>query len=82
MQRQLSEDDLDRRVEFCTRALDQYQRDPSFAQGILFSDEANSYVRGEVNRQNHRYWSDRNSHSTEPSKLVGKDYGVEYGAPV
>lgn len=51
----LAEDDPDRRMQFCTWALEQHQQDPSFAQGILFSDAANVYVSGEVNRHNHRY---------------------------
>ena len=45
--------------------------DPQFTQKILFSDEANFYVNGEVNKQNHRYWSDTNPHWMDPSKTVG-----------
>ncbi|KAL1279171.1 hypothetical protein QQF64_025844 [Cirrhinus molitorella] len=48
-----------------------WKKDPQFTQKILFSDEANFYVNGEVNRQNHRYWSDTNPHWIDPSKTVG-----------
>ncbi|KAL7855648.1 hypothetical protein AOLI_G00192520 [Acnodon oligacanthus] len=71
LQKKLSEDDPDRCVEFCTWALDQHQRDPAFAQGILFGDEANLYVSGEVNHQNMRHWSDENPHWTADTKVVG-----------
>jgi hypothetical protein len=37
----------------------------------LFSDEANFYVHGEVNRQNMRYWSDSNPHWYEPTNVQG-----------
>ncbi|KAL6466617.1 hypothetical protein MHYP_G00244210 [Metynnis hypsauchen] len=52
LQQKLSEDDPDRRVEFCNWALDQHQQDPAFAPGILFGDKANFYVSGKVNCQN------------------------------
>jgi hypothetical protein len=37
----------------------------------LFTEEANFYVNGEVNRQNVRYWSDANPHWMNPSKMQG-----------
>ena len=67
----LAEDDPDRRMQFCTWVLEQVEQHPSFAQRILFSDEANFYVSGEVNRHNHRYWNDRYPNYMEPSKVVG-----------
>uniref|UniRef100_A0AAR2LZP8 Tc1-like transposase DDE domain-containing protein n=1 Tax=Pygocentrus nattereri TaxID=42514 RepID=A0AAR2LZP8_PYGNA len=71
LQQKLSEDDPDRRVEFCTWVLDQHQQDPAYAQGILFGDEAKFYVNGEVNWQNVRYQSDKNPHWTADIKVVG-----------
>ena len=38
---------------------------------ILFTDEANFYINGEVNRQNLRYWSDTNPYWMSPSKIQG-----------
>jgi hypothetical protein len=38
---------------------------------MLFSDEAVFYVEGEVNKQNHRYWSDANPSWVDPCKGAG-----------
>ena len=51
MAHHLSENDPDRRMEFCEWALSNVNEDPSFSTKILFTDEANFYVNGEVNRQ-------------------------------
>uniref|UniRef100_A0A3Q3KZL0 DUF4817 domain-containing protein n=1 Tax=Mastacembelus armatus TaxID=205130 RepID=A0A3Q3KZL0_9TELE len=67
----LNEDDPDRRTQFAEWAKQKLEQDPQFTQKILFSDEANFYVNGEVNKQNHRYWSDTNPHWIDPSKTVG-----------
>uniref|UniRef100_A0A669CUS4 non-specific serine/threonine protein kinase n=1 Tax=Oreochromis niloticus TaxID=8128 RepID=A0A669CUS4_ORENI len=67
----LNEDDPDRCTEFAEWAKQKLEQDPQFTQKILFSDEANFYVNGEVNKQNHRYWSDTNPHWMDPSKTVG-----------
>lgn len=73
MVQHLSEDDPDRRVQFCDWAVDKMDNDPQFSAGILFSDEANFYCNGEVNRQNMRYWSDANPQWLNPSKMVGAE---------
>uniref|UniRef100_A0AAZ1XEX3 Ig-like domain-containing protein n=1 Tax=Oreochromis aureus TaxID=47969 RepID=A0AAZ1XEX3_OREAU len=44
----LNEDDPDRRTEFAEWAKQKLEQDPQFTQKILFSDEANFYVNGEV----------------------------------
>uniref|UniRef100_A0A669B5E7 DUF4817 domain-containing protein n=1 Tax=Oreochromis niloticus TaxID=8128 RepID=A0A669B5E7_ORENI len=67
----LNEDDPDRRTEFAQKTKQKLEQDPQFTQKILFSDEANFYVNGEVNKQNHRYWSDTNPHWMDHSKTVG-----------
>ncbi|XP_056422400.1 uncharacterized protein LOC130362248 isoform X2 [Hyla sarda] len=46
----LNEDDPDRRTEFSEWAKQKLEQDPQFTQMILFSDEANFYVNGEVNK--------------------------------
>jgi hypothetical protein len=71
MRQHLSEDDPDRRLQFCEWAQNHLSDDPSFAAGNLFSDEANFYVHGEVNWQNMRYWSDSNPHWYEPTNVQG-----------
>eukprot|EP00079_Xenopus_tropicalis_P034003 XP_017947774.1 PREDICTED: uncharacterized protein LOC105946840 isoform X2 [Xenopus tropicalis] len=68
----LNEDDPDRCTEFAEWAKQKLEQDPQFTQKILFSNEANFYVNGEVNKQNHRYWSDTNPHWIDPSKTVGR----------
>ncbi|CAM1324679.1 Uncharacterised protein r2_g3343 [Pycnogonum litorale] len=71
MAQQLSEDDPDRRAEFCEWALTKVNEDANFPTKILFTDEANFYVNGEVNRQNLRYWSSENPKWLSPTKLQG-----------
>ena len=71
LQQHLSEDHPDRRLHFCEWALTQLPRDPAVGSKILFSDEANFYVSGEVNKQNLRYWSPENPHWTDPRKVTG-----------
>lgn len=71
MLQHLSEDDPDRRVEFCQWALHQLEETPDLTLNILFTDEANFYVNGEINHQNWRYWSDSNPNWTDASKMQG-----------
>ena len=40
----LSEDDPDRRLEFCEWARNKLDGDANFTAGILFTDEANYYI--------------------------------------
>ena len=61
----LSEDDFDRRVEFCEWALAKFDDDDSFGNNVIFSDEASFSLTGEVNKQNWRFWSDSNPHWME-----------------
>ena len=50
---QIVEDDSDRRLEMAVWFQGQLEEDPDFvSRNMLFSDEANFYVSGEVNRQN------------------------------
>jgi hypothetical protein len=50
MLQHLSEEDPDRRMEFCEWAVNKLDGGANFSSGILFTDEANFYVNGEVNR--------------------------------
>jgi hypothetical protein len=50
----LSEDDPDRRMEFCEWVVNKLDGDAKFPSGIFFTDEANFYINGEVDRQNLR----------------------------
>ena len=36
---------------------------------IFFSDEANFYLHGHINKQNYRFWAHENPHITEIEKL-------------
>jgi hypothetical protein len=65
----LSEGDPDRWMEFCRWPVNNFDGDANFSSGILFADEANFYVNGEVNRQNVCYWSDTNLYRMNPSKM-------------
>lgn len=71
----LSEDDFDRRVEFCEYMMERCNNEADFVNNIIFSDEATFYLNGTVNRHNCRYWSDSNphwmveTHTQRPQKL-------------
>ncbi|KAG8280816.1 hypothetical protein J6590_072500 [Homalodisca vitripennis] len=54
---QLSEDDYDRRVEFCELVMRKCDDNRDFLTNILFSDEATFFLNGNVNRHNCRYWA-------------------------
>lgn len=72
---ELSEDDPDRRTEFCDLMMIRCNMDPAFLQRIVFSDEATFHLNGSVNRQNCRYWARENprwmeeTHTQYPVKL-------------
>lgn len=57
---ELSEDDYDRRIEFCETIMQKVDAVPDFTSKIVFSDEATFMLNGTVNRHNCRYWSDTN----------------------
>lgn len=62
MVHELTEDDPDRRVEFCEIMTDRIARHPTYVRNICFSDECTFFLNGHVHRQNVRYWSDVNPH--------------------
>ena len=65
----LYEDDSDRHLEMAVWFQVQLEEDSDFVrQNMLFSDKANFYVSGEVNRQNCRYYSQDNPHFMLDSK--------------
>jgi len=58
---ELSEDDFDRRIEFCEEMMRRYDGNHQFFNWICFSDEATFELNGSVNRHL-RYWADNNPH--------------------
>ncbi|MVN24218.1 hypothetical protein GO639_03455, partial [Staphylococcus aureus] len=62
MVHQLTEDDPDRRTEFCEIMTETIARHPIYLHNICFSDECTCFLNGNVHRQNCRYWSDTNPH--------------------
>jgi hypothetical protein len=62
---ELTEDDFDRRTEFCEIMMNKINRDDNFINHVLFSDESNVCLNGHVNRHNCRYWADRYPHWME-----------------
>ena len=70
----LYEDDPDRRLEMAMWFKDQLAEDPEMVhKKICFSDEANFYLNGEVNRQNCRYYARENPnwmHSTKEHSVA------------
>lgn len=59
---ELSEDDFDRRVEYCELMMTKIENDENFINNVVFSDEASFMLNGTVNRHNCRYWADDNPH--------------------
>jgi hypothetical protein len=59
---ELTEDDFDRRIEFCEIITDKINRNEISVKNICFSDECTFYMNGFVNRQNCRYWDTENPH--------------------
>ena len=55
----------------CEWFLEQIAEDDDFLLNVLFSDEANFYVNGEVKKQNLRYWSPENTHWFSGDKQQG-----------
>lgn len=72
---ELSEDDFDRRLEFCEIMMTRCDQSPNFLANVVFSDEATFTVHGQVSRHNCRFWSDENphwmreSHTQRPEKI-------------
>lgn len=62
MVQELSDDDFDRRVEFCELMMDNLDNNRIRLNNIVFSDEATFMLNGSVNRHNCRYWCDSNPH--------------------
>ncbi len=58
----LSEDDHDRRAQFCELWLDRVRQDPTLVDRILWTDESNFKMNGHVNRHNSIYWAEENPH--------------------
>ena len=58
----MSEDDPDRRVEFCEAILNKCLEDRSFLAKVFWSDEAHFKLNGHVNRHNTIYWATENPH--------------------
>lgn len=58
----LHEGDYQQRVNFCEWYLIRKGADPTFAESILWSDEAIFKLNGRVNRWNSVYWADENPH--------------------
>lgn len=59
---ELSDDDFDRRAEFCETMIDRSNANPELIRNIVFSDESTFSLNGTVNKQNCRYWADENPH--------------------
>lgn len=62
----LSDDDFDRRVEFCTTFLDMIRQNPRLLDKIIWSDESNFRLNGVINRHNCCYWAPFNPHVQIP----------------
>lgn len=57
------------RLQCCQNILNAIQINPHLPNQLLMSDEANFYLSGFVNKQNYRYWSDRNPREVHEKPL-------------
>jgi hypothetical protein len=64
----------------CSWFLEKTEAHPKFLKGVLFSDEANFYVNGEVNKQNCCYLSQEHPTDMHPvrNKVWSSDSLVQY----
>lgn len=84
---ELSEDDYDRRMEFCETLMAMIIENPELLDNIVFSDEATFELTGNVNRHNLRYWSSDNPHwmrenHTQYPQKINVWAGIFRGQPV
>lgn len=63
---QLSDDDFDRREQFCGEMTAKFDNQPDLLDKILWSDESEFKLNGSVNRHNCVYWASENPHNQEP----------------
>jgi len=54
---ELSDDDFDRRKEFCDTMLAEFDRNPGLVDKIIWSDESQFTLKGVINRHNCCYWA-------------------------
>lgn len=72
---ELTEDDFDRRLQFCEEIMMRSDEDNNLFTHMVFSDEATFQLNGNVNRHNRVYWSDvnplwmRDSHTQYTQKI-------------
>lgn len=65
----LTEDDPDRRLQFCELLLNQAANEEGFLEKLFWTDEAMFKLNGHVNKHNAVYWSDTNPHLTISNEL-------------
>ena len=63
---ELSDDDFDRREDFCERFLAKIKEKPTLIDNVLWSDESNFKLNGVVNRHNCCYWAPSNPNEQIP----------------
>ena len=71
---ELTEDDFDRREEFCAIFLEMIEQNPALIDKIIWSDESKFMLNGVVNRHNCIYWAYSNQHETIP--VLNSQLGV------
>jgi hypothetical protein len=64
----LSDDDFDRRAEFCTTFLAKLDQEPDLLDKVIWSDESEFKLNGVINRHNCCYWASSNPHIQIPIK--------------
>lgn len=62
LHQELSEQDFENRLGFCTWASLEFETDEKYFENVLWSDEATFRSNGQVNKHNLHYWSADNPH--------------------
>ncbi len=76
---ELSDDDFDRRLEFAQEMLVSFDENSTLLDKIIYSDESEFKLNGQVNRHNSCYWSSRNPHATAPVRHTSQGVMVWCG---
>lgn len=66
---ELKENDHQLRLEFCQQIMTNINEDNEFLDKLWMSDEAHFHLTGYVNKQNYRYWADRNPNEVHERPL-------------
>lgn len=72
LHQELTENDYERRIEFCTWAQNNIRQNGTFFNNVLFTDESTFHRNGFVNRHNYHYYDTANPHKLRMNSFQHK----------